>query len=208
MIDEYESEPSEAVKRRERKTILLLIAIALLGLLAIVLVNRSEAGEVRLTCPAPTKNTDNTPLTDLAGINWLYGTAPDKLLPLVTTPGCSHIAKNLTPGMWYFAAKAVNAGGNQSAQSNIASKTIAADPPPPADKTLKTVGGEVYSIGSFDVTAWLVRKYKLYGTIKPDVACDAARPAKDGYWRVPGAQVAWTSTRAKTANPIARCELR
>jgi hypothetical protein len=177
--------------------------VALMGftwaalILAGVVASCAQAGEATLHCTVPSQ---------FGGINWLYGAAPDSLIPLATTPTCDHVAQNLSPGMWYFAAKAFNTTG-ESPLSNIVSKEIAA-PPPPTVLTLKTVGGEVYNTGSFDPVAWLVRKNKLYGTIAADVACDAARPAKDGWYRVSGASVAWTNPRARTSYPLAKCELR
>jgi len=76
---------------------------------------------------APTKNTDGTALTDLAGYRILYGVSVSALSstidvsnPAVTT----YAVENLSPGTWYFCVKATTTANAESACSNTASKTI------------------------------------------------------------------------------------
>jgi hypothetical protein len=76
---------------------------------------------------APTENTDGSDLTDLAGYNVYYGTSLDSMAlggtvdnPTVTT----HLVENLTPGTWFFTVTAFDIAGNESEDSNLASKVV------------------------------------------------------------------------------------
>jgi hypothetical protein len=191
--------------KQSRRTALLVIFIALLCVLAATLSNRAEAGETNLRCTPPTQNTDGSPLTDFARISWLYGASPTTLVPAHTSPTCETTISNLTPGTWYFAAKALNSAGRESALSNITSTVIEA---PPVPLVLKVTETAVYNTGSFSTTAWLVRKNRLYGTIPIGTLCDASIPAAEGFYRVPGTAVKWTKPLERTPYPLARCELR
>lgn len=78
-----------------------------------------------ITWTAPTTNTDNTPLTNLAGYRLFSGTAANALTQLVqiADPAAkSYTVDNLAPGTWYFALKAYTTVGAESAMSNVASK--------------------------------------------------------------------------------------
>lgn len=84
-------------------------------------------GRATLSWQAPTTNTDNSPLTDLAGYQIVYGTSADELSRQVTlnSPGTTtHVIDGLTRGTWYFAVRAFSASGNASANSATASKAI------------------------------------------------------------------------------------
>jgi len=78
-----------------------------------------------LTWTAPTQNTDNSPLTDLAGYKVYYGTSEDNLLKVVSVNDTKFTIKDLTPNTtYYFGVVAFNDLGVESEQSNIASKKI------------------------------------------------------------------------------------
>lgn len=80
-----------------------------------------------LTWVAPTENVDGSALTDLAGFRIVYGNSPDALTQVVqiSNPSIStYILENLPAGTHYFAVKAYNASGAESANSQIASKVI------------------------------------------------------------------------------------
>jgi hypothetical protein len=75
----------------------------------------------------PTQNEDGTALADLAGFHILYGTSSDMLDRTITlsNPGLtSYVVEDLAAATWFFAVRAYTAGGQHSALSNIASKTI------------------------------------------------------------------------------------
>ena len=82
--------------------------------------------EARLSWQAPTKNTDGTPLTNLAGYKVLYGTSPKQYSQTVSVSGASNVSRTiaLSPGTWYFAVKAVDSAGKESSPSNEVSKVI------------------------------------------------------------------------------------
>jgi Fibronectin type III domain len=80
-----------------------------------------------LSWEAPTANTNGTALTDLAGYRIMYGSSASELSQTVHITGVgiqTYVIDNLAPGTWYFAVMAVTSTGEQSALSDIASKTI------------------------------------------------------------------------------------
>jgi hypothetical protein len=78
-----------------------------------------------LTWDAPTKNTDGTALTDLAGYKIHYGTASKEYGHTITTGLVkTYSLQNLEPGTYYMVVTAFNAAGSESAPSNEATKTI------------------------------------------------------------------------------------
>jgi hypothetical protein len=93
-----------------------------------IAVVQTANGSVTLSWTAPTQNADGTPLTDLAGYRILYGNTPggpyDRTVT-VSNPGVtSYVINQLSPGTYYFVARALDNSGNESTNSNEASKTI------------------------------------------------------------------------------------
>jgi hypothetical protein len=85
------------------------------------------AGTATLTWTAPKSNTDGSPVTGLAGYHVYYGTSPDALTKTIDIAGptsTTYVVSDLSSGTYYFAVSAYNASGIESAQSNVASKTI------------------------------------------------------------------------------------
>lgn len=83
----------------------------------------------RISWTAPTKNTDDTPLTNLAGYSVHWGTSATALTQSANVASPTTLfyqLTNLTPGTWFFGARAINAAGGISAMSNVASKVILA----------------------------------------------------------------------------------
>lgn len=86
-------------------------------------------GVATLSWTPPTKNTDDSPLTDLAGYRILYGPSASNLTQLIELKNptqATYAVDNLTAGTWYFGVKAYTATGAESSLSNIVSKTITA----------------------------------------------------------------------------------
>lgn len=83
-------------------------------------------GSVTLTWTSPTHNADGSVLTDLAGYRILYGVSATSLTQTISVNPAltTYVVENLTPATWYFAMKAYRANGVESAQSNVASKTV------------------------------------------------------------------------------------
>ena len=64
---------------------------------------------------------------DLAGYRVLYGTSAGALTQTVdlANPGvATYVVTGLSSGSWFFAVKAYNSGGAESANSSVVSKTI------------------------------------------------------------------------------------
>lgn len=84
-------------------------------------------GSATLTWQRPELNTDNTPLTNLAGYRIVYGTTQSQLTQTLTVSNPSaqsYVITGLAPATWYFALMAYTSSGAESAASDIASKRI------------------------------------------------------------------------------------
>jgi hypothetical protein len=87
----------------------------------------ASTGSATLSWVAPSTNTDNSTLTDLAGFRVYYGKAANTLDQIirVTNPTVTQqVVDNLVSGTWYFAVTAVSSTGAESSLSAVASKTF------------------------------------------------------------------------------------
>jgi hypothetical protein len=87
----------------------------------------TTTGSAVLNWTPPTRNTDGTSLTNLAGYRISYGTSPSSLSKTVqlANPGlANYVVEGLTSGTWYFALKTYTSTGVESTLSNTASITI------------------------------------------------------------------------------------
>jgi hypothetical protein len=87
----------------------------------------TTTGAATLSWSPPTRNTDGSSLTNLAGYRISYGTNASSLSQTITVanPGiASYVVDNLARGTWYFSIKAYTSGGTESSGSAVASKTI------------------------------------------------------------------------------------
>jgi hypothetical protein len=94
---------------------------------SITVTSTAAAGTVNLSWQAPTRNTDGTPLTNLAGYRVHYGTAPDQYTESLQLPGpalTSVAIEDLAPTRWYFAVKAYNSAGVESDFSTSVNRVI------------------------------------------------------------------------------------
>jgi hypothetical protein len=92
-----------------------------------ITVSDAASGSATLSWTPPTRNTNGSALTNLAGYRILYGTSAGSLNRSVqiANPGLArYVVEDLAPATWYFAVRAYNTAGAESAQSNVASKTI------------------------------------------------------------------------------------
>jgi len=84
----------------------------------------SPGGTLFVSWRPPTRNTDGTPLTDLAGYTIYYGTKPGVYTKTVSIhdPSATHaVVRGLQPRVYYFVAvSADNAAGRHSALSSAA----------------------------------------------------------------------------------------
>ena len=92
-----------------------------------IAVNQVSLGTATLTWTAPTQNTDGTSLTNLAGFRIVYGTSATALtqtLQIGNPSISSYVVEGLSPATYYFAVRAYNGTGAESANSNVASKLV------------------------------------------------------------------------------------
>ena len=87
-------------------------------------------GSVTLTWTPATKNTDGSPLTDLAAYKIYYGLAegdyPNEIR--IENPGISsYVVENLSPNSYYFVSTSINSSEVESDFSNVAFKTVTAN---------------------------------------------------------------------------------
>jgi hypothetical protein len=79
---------------------------------------------------APTQNVDGSPLDDLAGYIVYWGTQSRNYTGVgggsftINSPSTTQWEANLAPGAYYFALKAFDTDGNESAYSNEVLKPI------------------------------------------------------------------------------------
>ena len=105
-------------------------ASASLAPFAIVVSSSSSGGttgSASLSWTPPTRNTDGSSLTNLAGYRITYGTSASALSKTITVsnPGMtSYVVDGLAAGTWYFAIKAYTSSGSESATSSVASKSV------------------------------------------------------------------------------------
>lgn len=84
-------------------------------------------GAAKLTWVPPTKNTNGSALTDLAGVRIYYGSSASNLSHSVQVAGSSattYMISGLTTGTWYFGAKAYTTTGALSAMSAVVAKAV------------------------------------------------------------------------------------
>jgi hypothetical protein len=90
-------------------------------------VNEASNGSAALTWTPVTKDTNGTPITNLAGYQVHYGTSANAMNTVVVLANASltnYLVSNLSSGTWYFGVTAYTTTGMQSALSNIGQKTI------------------------------------------------------------------------------------
>jgi len=94
---------------------------------SITVTSSTSHRSVTLSWRAPTKNTDGSTLTNLAGFRVHYGTAPDTYTESVQLPDeemTSVVIEDLPPARWYFVVSAYNSAGLESNFSSSVDKLI------------------------------------------------------------------------------------
>lgn len=84
-------------------------------------------GSVQLTLGAPIRNTDGSPVADLAAYKIYYGNSsglyPNEVF--IGNPGITTVVvDNLAPGSYYFVATAINGLNIESGYSNEIRRTV------------------------------------------------------------------------------------
>jgi hypothetical protein len=92
-----------------------------------IAVSEVSNGSATLTWTAPTRNSDGSTLSNLAGYRIVHGTSASALNRTiqVSNPGLTtYVVSNLSAGTHYFAVRAYTSSGSESSNSSVASKTI------------------------------------------------------------------------------------
>jgi hypothetical protein len=87
----------------------------------------TSSGSATLSWTPPTRNTNGTAITNLAGYRIYYGTSPSNLTRTVTLNNAGltrYVISDLSASTWYFAIRAYNSTGSESTNSNTVSKVI------------------------------------------------------------------------------------
>jgi hypothetical protein len=182
------------------------------------------AGTATINWTAPTKNSDGTNLTDLAGFKVLYGTSSTALnnTKAINDPrATSTTIGSLGGGSWYFTMRAVNSRGVESDNGAIRQKSITAataaktvnitisgggtPTPPPTGTTLKTISTRVYDV-IWDSAASKRIRGREVGSIALNKPCDVNYKV-DAFYGVNKADARITVT-PRSNRVIVRCELR
>jgi hypothetical protein len=90
-------------------------------------VTQIATGNATLSWTPPTRNTDGTALTNVAGYRLMYGTSATALTRTVEVrnPSIStYVLENLSPGAWYVAVKVFTTSGLESTPSNPVKVTV------------------------------------------------------------------------------------
>jgi hypothetical protein len=94
---------------------------------AIVVSSTTTTGAATLSWTPPTRNTDGSTPTNLAGYRIAYGNSASSLTRTIQVANAgmsSYVVENLAAGTWYFSVRAYSTTGAESTTSNTASKTI------------------------------------------------------------------------------------
>ncbi len=94
---------------------------------AINVTSTTTTGSATLSWTPPTRNTDGSTLTNLAGYRILYGTSPSALTRTVQVANAGvsrYVIDNLTAGTWYFSVRSYSSTGAESTSSNTASTSV------------------------------------------------------------------------------------
>lgn len=119
-----------------------LLLLPLLALCPSLASAQSCMGTALLTWTPPTQNTDGTALTNLAGYKAYWGLAQGNYpnnQQITNSAATSYQVPSLCSGAWFFVVTAYNTAAVESSFSNVATKTIAAEPTAPARPTDITV---------------------------------------------------------------------
>lgn len=84
-------------------------------------------GSATISWTPPIQNTDGSTINNLAGFRIQYGTSAGALTQTIQVANAglaTYVVTGLSSGSWFFAVRAYNNGGAESANSNVVSKTI------------------------------------------------------------------------------------
>jgi len=173
-------------------------------------------GSSTISWTKPTKNSDNSTLTNLAGYKVMFGNSASALSQskAISDPNAtSTTIAALASGTWYFAVRAVNSSNVESDNSAVVSKTITSastaktvnitisgTTPTPS---LKTVNKGVYEV-IYLATSGTRKLGKQVGNIALGKPCDKTFKVYSSHYKVANSDVTFTRTPA-SSTVVARC---
>ena len=175
------------------------------------------SGSANVSWTAPTKNVDGSPLTNLARFKIVYGTSSSSLTNSTIVDDITRTSatvSSLSPGTWYFAMRAVNTSGAESANSNVATKAVTGATAaksvnitvtaPPATGTYKTISVNVWDVRRRSDGVWA--RIGVVGKIAIGRPCSTSFKVGAHHYLVSRSYVTLTKTPAST-QLVTYCEL-
>jgi hypothetical protein len=174
------------------------------------------SGAAVVSWTKPTTNSDGSPLTDLASYKILFGKSSTSLTQtqsVNSATATSATVPALAASTWYFVVRAVNSKGAESANSNIAQKTVSAasaaksvaitvtsSTPPPTTTTLKAIERPAYDVLWSNGTRVLGRQV---GNVLLRTACNSSYRVGTNYYQVSSGLTMWNTPRS--SHFVAKC---
>jgi hypothetical protein len=170
------------------------------------------SGSTTLRWTPPTKNSNGSTLTDLAGYKVVYGRSATSLTQSksVTDPRATSTSiGSLAAGAWYFAVRSVNSKKVESKNSTVATKTITgASAAKSLSITITPALPAYYSTSTRVYDVLFVNGGRVLGVevgrVALGVKCNTKYPVPTGYYPVPRESVAFFRT-ARSTTVVTRC---
>lgn len=171
-------------------------------------------GSANISWSAPTKNTDGSTITDLKGFKIVYGTSASSLnlsQSVNDASARSATVAALGAGTWYFAVRAVNSSGGESANSSTVTRTVSAAT---AAKTVNITINSSSSTSTYKTVSTiaydvLIRNNvrvigRQVGTVAIGRPCQTHYKVGSSYYKVDASYVKVT-TQPRSNTIVARC---
>jgi hypothetical protein len=170
-------------------------------------------GSSTVSWTKPTKNTDNSPLTDLAGYKVVFGNSASALNQSKSVNDANATSTTIAAlgtGTWYFAVRAVTTGNVESDNSAVTSMTISSASAARTvnititgtTPTLKTVNPAVYDV--LTSSTGYRSLGRQVGTIPLGKPCQSSYKVYSSHYKVTTSDVRLTTT-PRSSTVVARC---
>jgi len=174
------------------------------------------SGSANVSWTPPTKNVDGSTLTNLARFKIVYGTSSNSLTNSMVVDDITRTSatvSGLSPATWYFAVRAVNTAGAESANSNVSSKSVTGATAaksvaititsPPPTGTYKTISVNVWDVRKRSDGVWV--RIGVVGKIALGRPCSTSFKVGDHHYLVSRSYVTLTKTPA-SSQLVTYCE--
>ena len=174
------------------------------------------AGTANVSWTAPTTNTNGSVLTNLARFKVVYGTSSTALTSSSIVDDVTRRStsiSSLSPGTWYFAVRAVNTTGTESANSSVTSKVVSGASAARSVAITITAPPSTSGYVTANTTVWDVRRRSdgtwarigIVGRIALGRPCSTSFKVGPYHYLVSRSYVTLTKTPAST-NLVTYCE--